>query len=75
MYLGNHTCDEHFPESVLALTDDGDGAWYLVYDTAIGKYYEVDPIEGFRYPIEVGDTWSSALSWLISKGSIMPEDD
>jgi hypothetical protein len=63
LYAGNTDLDAQFPESWLAITDDPDGAQFLVVDTARGSYLEVDPIDPTGAEI-VAENVEGMLDWV-----------
>ncbi len=70
LYGGNTSCDESYPSSTIALTDDPDSAQHLILDTATGAYFDVDPIAGLEDDGIVGFTWCNALDWIAERGEL-----
>jgi hypothetical protein len=70
MYAGNMTCDDGYPKSFFALTDDPDSAQHLVLDMATGRYYAVDPIAGLEDEGIVGSNWPAALAWIAERAEL-----
>ena len=71
LHPGTQACDDEYPASALALTEDPDGAQHLVLDVATGEYWDVDPIGGFADAERVGATWEEALSWIAHRADLV----
>jgi len=63
LYQDQEEEDEALPGSWLALTDDADGAQYLVLDVRKRVYLDVDPADP-EDAEAIGQTFENALDWL-----------
>lgn len=65
MFAGSKDNDDKFPREYVALTEDSDSTYFVILDTASGRYMVMDPID--PEPEHIFDQIDPLLDWILSR--------